>query len=281
MIRKLFYRVFGISLILIYIYIRFVYERLPRGLFFLHIKDNFYEIDFFLMFLTIIFFLISLFFAYFYMKHLLKLPVKIYNTFIIKYLTKFALVIKNSLFAIHELIADNINNSYEKLKKLVKIFYNKLGHKELFLILFFTCFPYVIIIISFLWDVFINFRLYYFYKSLFLLVIPLLFNIWLYFIEDLIGNMEDIENIFLIEHKFLENGEDHFKFVARSENQPMSKDVADYYIKEYLDLVPFSGFLKSYRKLENYYKPRVLFLMYFAYVSGWLFILYKNFMLII
>lgn len=118
--------------------------------------------------------------------------------------------IKEALHAIKDLIAQSVPDSFNKLQRLCTRFYIIFGSHEKSLCFTFILMLYFIVISCFLLDVFLFFKLTYFYKSLILLRFPIIFHVWLHFITDLTSNMELIEEKFQITHRFLPDGRDDF-----------------------------------------------------------------------
>lgn len=135
--------------------------------------------------------------------------------------------------------------------------------------------PYSIITVTFIIDVFIFFRLEYFYKSILLFTVPLLFNIWLNFIQDIASNLNVIYERFFVTHKYLPDGQDSFSFTIRA-GISLTQEHQTYYIQEFLKLIPLQGFLDSYYNIENFYKPVMLCFMHSIYIFGWFYIFITN-----
>lgn len=264
-----FLRIFGFFIIFGYIYMRFILQRLPRDL---SIYTN-QNVNYFLIYLIIISIIICLSMVYLNIKIIERKPSK-HNIFskiyipIIKYIQK-------ALYSITQLIGEKVPDIYIKVRLYSSKFYKTFGHYEKFLFYSFGVFPHLVVVFCFVIDVFYFFKLYYFYNALFLLAIPLIFKLWLHQITEIVGNMEEVENIFIIEHDLSEKG-DKFKFTIKPEYQNEDKELLEFYVKEYLALVPLYGFLESYYLIEYYSRPRVMLFIYLIYSITWIYIAVKN-----
>lgn len=70
--------------------------------------------------------------------------------------------------------------------------------------------------------------------------------------------------------------EEMILFLSRKEEHNISNNDFEYFARTYLKLVLLKGFLDSYYQIENYYKPRVLLLLYIVYLFGWFYIIIVN-----
>jgi len=266
-------RIVGIMLIIFYIYIRFVVKRLPRDLHFYIINGENIIFNYMVAIIGMISILTALIILQVQMKKIFHIPLRVPNNIFIKLLEQLLEFVMNALFTVKQLIANKVPNSYENLRSLVTKFYAKYGHKELKLFIYLIIIPHVILVHCFLFDVVIFFELNYFYRALPLVTIPLLFNIWLNFMKDITSNMESIAKQLIIEHSFLPDGKDKFKFTIRAGiNKQTAEAIMRDDIPEYLKLVPFDGFLKSYHQIESHYKPYLLIFVYSVYLFGWLYV---------
>ena len=110
-----------------------------------------------------------------------------------------------------------------------------------------------------------------------LLGISLLIKLWLHLIEDWVSNLAIVTENLTITHRFLPDGRDHFHFeVKPGFTEQEAELILKYDKEEFLRMVPLKGFLESYLSYEAYYKPRTLFIIYFAYAMGWTYVLFIN-----
>lgn len=275
-INSIYTKFLGVFVLIGFIYYRFIYERLPRSLIFLYKENSTVKLNYLLLFIVIISLTLSIFICIVNYRIILKKPVKIKNYFFVKYLLNFSLIVKDALFSIYKHIADNLENGYDKLRKICMYSYKVFAYKEKYIVIT-DCIFLHIICVSFIYDVLSKFTLYYFYKSIMLLGISLLIKLWIHLLEDWISNMSTVTENLNVTHKFLPDGRDHFHFEVKPGFTPEEAELILKYDKEeFLRMVPLKGFLESYYSYEAYYKPRTLFIIYGIYFIGWLFIVYKN-----
>lgn len=264
-------------IISIYLYFRLIYNRTNNSLYFINIENNIIYFNIYLTFFIFFLFIISTCLIIFILRLYKKKPFNIPNNFITKYINKIIKLIKNSLLVVNEAIAEYIPNSYHLLKNLILNFYKIFGNKEYVLLGVFIVIPYVLISISFLIDTFIYFKFYYFYKTLPLLIIPLLLSILIFLINELLKNLDYIAEDLIITHCFLPNGKDHFIFKVRPH---ISKDAAqgilETCVPEYLLLYPLKGFIESFNNKEFTVKIFSLLFMYLSYFFSCFYIIMLN-----
>lgn len=274
-------RISGILLIIAYVYLRFIRERALSNLYFIEKINEFeYEIFIPLILLCMLFLVSSFTGIYITIKQLYKQPLNIPKNKLTYLLMRVVLFIQNALKAIEEYLGNNIEDSYEKIRNLVLKFYHKYNKKINSIIIIFYCMPYGIVSIIFIWEIFYSFKLNLFYKILPLMLIPLLFLIWFYLIQNLTNNLNMIRDLFNITHERLSNGKDQIILSYKPESNITYADFIQYN-REYLCLLPLEGFLHEYKSLADYYKPRILLFMNICFFSGWFFVLVKNLMFIL
>lgn len=140
--------------------------------------------------------------------------------------------------------------------------------------------PYVILGFTFVFDTFFLFKLYYFYKVLPFIIIPLLYSIFKFLIKDLITNLGYIEEDLIITHCFLHNGKDNFNFKIKPGISPEEGDkILLTSVPEYLFLYPLKGFYESCNIQEAAIKKYFLMVMYSCYFISCSYILYQNIIL--
>ena len=278
-VNSIYTKLLGIFVLLGFVYYRFIYERLPRSLIFLYKENSIVNLDYLLLFIIIISLSISSIICIVNYRIILKKPLKVKNYFFIKYLINFSLIIKEALFSVYKHIADNLENGYDKLRKICMYSYKVFAYKEKYIVIT-DCIFLQIICISFIYDILNKFTLYYFYKTLMLLGVSLLIKLWIHLIEDWVSNITVVTENLNVTHKFLPDGRDHFHFEVKPGFTPEEAAlILEHDKKEFLRMVPLKGFLESYYSYETYYKPRTLFMIYLIYSIGWLFIIYKNIIL--
>lgn len=276
-VKNILLRVSGISVIGSYIYLRFLKESMPSALTLFYRQDFSIIIKYNCLIFLCFIFTLGVIGSYINIKYILKKPLNIPSNILTKSFIYIYKIIKDSLNAVNKMIADNITDSYTKMKTIILFFYKIFGHKEYLLFFCVVIIPYFIISFSFFCDVYIYFEFNYFYKSLILLFIPLFFHIWLFFIENITINMDEIAKSLIIQHSFLDNGEDQFSFkVKPGYTRKQALLILEKDVPEYLALYPLRGFLESYYNLENKYKPYIMLFFYLIYFIGSLYVFVIN-----
>lgn len=276
-INSIYTKILGIFILLAFIYYRFIYERLPRSLLLVYEEYSVIKVKYALLSIIILSFMLSIIICLFNYCVITKKPLTIKESFIVKFLMKFIIIIKDALFSIYKHIADNLENGYNKVRTICIYSYKIFAHKEKYIVIV-DCIILCSICFSFLYDILSNFTLYYFYKSLMLLGINFLIKLWLYLIEDWVSNLSIVTENLNITHRFLPDGRDHFHFEVKPGFTFQEAELIMKHDKEeFLRMVPLKGFLDSYYEYEAFYKPRTLFIIYLLYTIGWSFVLYKNY----
>lgn len=273
---------FGFLLIGIYIYFRFIYKRINDTLYFVYLKnDGLYIKLFFSLFILLMFLLSIYMIVRTIVEFLTSKAIKIPSNIIARIILKGLLLIKESLLAVNDFIGDKVPDSYEKLKKIITIWYNFCKKKELFFLITFVILPYIILGVFFLIDTFIFFKFYYFYKVLPLIVFPLLSSLLNFLIQELLKNLDYISEELIITHSFLPNGKDQFRFnVKPGVSTEDAQDMLKTFIPEYLTLYSIGSYYNFYKDKETSFKKSGLFFMYFCYFIGCSYILIANFIYI-
>lgn len=89
--------------------------------------------------------------------------------------------------------------------------------------------------------------------------------------------MDEIAKSLIIQHSFLDNGEDHFSFkVKPGYPRKQALLILEKDVPEYLSLYPLKGFLESYYNIETSYKPYVMFIFFANYFIGCIYIFVTN-----
>jgi|ERR1700729_409526 len=272
-------RLFGIVFLITFLYLRFIRTRMLLELYFIKIREDFsIEINIYLFLTCLVFFILFLIGIIITIKQILNQPITIPNNMVTRLLGNIIFFIKQALTAVEEVIGNNIDHSYEKLRDLILNFYKNYGYKEKQMILLFVGFPYLSVSCIFLFEILYTFKLYWFYTFLPLLFIPLLFSLWIYLIEKLVHNLNEIEKLFIVSYKKLPNGQDQVILHIKPNINYKDIDIIQYN-NEYLLLMPLKGFIESYHKAYALYATRFRLLMYFLFFLGWAFVLFHNFFL--
>ena len=192
-LKKLFLFLLGSFIVSFIFYFRVIYQRLPKKLFFFKLVafDKIvynYNIIFFVLFLGI-FSVIILLLNY---KKINNVPIKISFESFVKVILKLNLLIKNALFSVFEFVITLIPDAYYKMSKLALNFcYSKLS--SFHYVLGLQYFIRTLILFFLYFDILMFFKLNFFYKSLLLLLIPLIIKLWLYSLRDWSNNKEKFE----------------------------------------------------------------------------------------
>ncbi len=265
-------RILGLIIISVIIYFRLIIERLPKSLNFAITNELKYTI----IIISLLFICTAVIGIYFNIKLLLKIPFS-KNVFS-KFLLFIMSYVEAALVSIYHWIILSVPDSYNKFRRVIDGFYSYLGHRELLLICTVLIMPYVLVGFALSIDVYVCFRLNYFYKTLPFLLVPLLYNIWSYILKDFFSNIENIiKETMTIKHSFLEDGRDHFEFVPKkgTDTTEILRIITED-VPEYLALYKIQGFLSICQQIADYYKPRCLLLFYFNYFIAGIYILMQN-----
>lgn len=268
----------GIGLIILYLYMRFILKRMPRNLYFADLQSDSIIVDYLLIILCISSILIMPLILYTIIKRLRHKDIKIPKNIVIVFLIKILYYILEALSSVKKLILDKIPDSYQKLRDLSLYFYKIYGYKSIKLCLIFIIIPYSVITVMFFIDVFYFFKFKYFYYSLYLLIIPLCYHIWLKLIAETTQKLKEIEKYLDIEYSLCEDGRDDFTFMIKEEYlSEIPENTFIYFTEEYISLIPLKGFLEQYYDIENHYKLRLSLVTYLIYWLGWIYIFTSNY----
>lgn len=186
------------------------------------------------------------------------------------------MIIDNALFQIYNCTELFISDSYNKASCLLQKFYEIFSAHSETLFLFILYSIRLIIVVMFLLDVFVFFRLYYFYKSLYLLSISLVIRLVFFLIKDFITNLEEIHKRLKIE--VIGNDEiTQEPITTYSLQQEYANEDLEYYISQYILCSKLKGYLYIYEKYSDYFGPRINILIYSLYTIGWSYIIFINY----
>ena len=264
---KLFYVLFGFFIISYIIYVRLILVRIPKYL----IMTNPLNYSLIIIMLTWIFICIfiiiksimSIFKFHSSTSKIQKILLNYYNIFY------------DSLTEVYQIIINNIENSYDIISYLAKTFYKYFGQITEGLFLYISYFIRFIIVSSFLFDVFYLFQLKYFYKTLFLLIIPICINVFIYIFKDIANNLEDAESFLSITVVGTDptTNEPIIDYRPRSGNEDID---LTYHIEQFVLCSKLNGYFYVYDFLASYYNPRINIIIYFFYLIGWFHVLLIN-----
>lgn len=263
--------VLGISIIIYLVYIRLLLVRAPRDLTLYNPSLNYK-----LFFLVLIGIFVSLFICYKTIRIIRNLEEK--ETKIQSYLKKINEIIDSSLKTVLEFLLNYIPNNYEMIFNLAKNFYFLFGKRNEGFFVLISLVIRIIIVFLFLIDIFFFFEFNYFYKSLILLCLPLMINLFFYNLREFADNLEEIKSYLII----IDEGKNSegkpittFQLSPGNENLDLT-----YLISQFIICNKIKGYLDGYYFYYYYYGSRFNLVIYFLYLAGWMTIIVKNFLLL-
>lgn len=266
---KNFYLIFGLILVAYMFYIRVILVRLPKDLFLW--DDNKFYFNMCLM--AFIWVTLSIYFIFNSIFSLLKKEIKLNKIKII--LVKLQELIERSLYEVYRLPDKFLDNGYDTLANLANKFYEFWGKRDERIFVFIPYIIRIIILFAFLFDVFVNFKLDYFYRCLILLCFPISITLLFFMLKDFCSNLEDAENMLIIEYEGIDI-EINLPITNYSP-APGYEDIdIEYHVLQYILLNKLNGYLELYLAIQKYYSPSVNLIIYSLYLVGWLFVIIKN-----
>jgi hypothetical protein len=247
------------------IYRRLIVIRLPKSLFIFNDTVDYLSLN-----TVIIGFSISLFCLYQSLHYFFTKNNREYKLF-----TKLGEIIENAILELYKWFCNQIPNIYRKVSLIAEIFY-VLFHKhvECFLLLI-MYFIRLIIVISFLIDIFIFFKFDYFYKSLYLLCISLFIKILIYLLRDFSLNLEEVKLYLNIEDGGIDP-ETQLPITFYSLKDDCKDLNLDFCIKQYILCSKLTGYLRRYDLYANVFAPYFNLILYSLYFIGWSYIILFN-----
>ena len=277
--KKLILLFIGVIIIGSLLYIRVIYHRLPKELYFVNLTENkliiwHYDIII-LICIAIIIAIPILIICY---KQINKISLNINpNNIIIKIIQVLNNIIEEALFIVYEFLINLIPDAYNKLgyNKLAKLALNFCSFCEYKYILGIDYVIRVIIIACLTIDVLVYFKLNLFYKSLLLLVIFLGVKFWLYCLRDWSNNKEIFKEKLDITHENV--GTPHekhkIKFLPAYQHQNLN---LMYYIQQYRNCLTVSQYLANLQEFRDYYNPRFNLMYYSIYLLNFSYVIISN-----
>lgn len=125
MIKNSLLKFVGISIIITFIYLRFIIKRLPQKLT-IHTSET-QSIIHPIIVMGLCAITISIIIIYINLKRIFKKPFMISSNRVFKLAVFLQEFVSKALFSVKELIAQIISNSYSKMYTLIQIFYKKYG----------------------------------------------------------------------------------------------------------------------------------------------------------
>src|SRR5579871_1865098 len=267
--KNFYYFLIGISIVFSTIYFRLIRIRLPREL--LMLQDN--VIKYSIVFMVSVGFAINLYLLILNILTLYSYKPK-ENRFT-HYVNQISETIRRSLFVIYNIIVTHASDSYDKLANLADKFYNYFSTTPETFFPFLKYFVRLLIVLAFLVDVFFFFKLNFFYKALYLLIINILIEILFYILIDFAKNVEDAANALIITPKGV--NPDSGLPITNYERAPGYENInLQFYITQYILCNKLTGYLDYYQRYANFFNPRVAIVIHSLYLIGWIYVLYQN-----
>lgn len=270
----IFHVILGFSIVFYTFYRRVIFIRLPKDLYFWQDDQFNYNL---LLFALIGF---SLCTYIFYKSIKLFFDKGSSTTWINRILYKINLTIENALFEVYTVIGNRMFfNPYTHVSFLAQKFYKYFHKKPETFFLFILYFIRLIILCSFLIDIFIFFKLNYFYKASYLLCISLLVKILFYILKDFSNNLEETASFLDITSLSI-NTETNLPRTSYHLKEKYKHLDLHYHVGQFILCSKISGYLHVYERYSDFFTPRFNILLYFLYTIGWSFILIKNIFLV-
>ena len=264
--------ILGFMIIFYVIYIRFIVIRFPKELYIYDITNN--------LKLRIVFIIfagpsIATYQIVANFRVIFNIHVSFRNSFFEPIIEKLNKILEDSLFETYAFILSKIPDAYEKLSVYSQRFYKTFGNFSEILCLIVEYIIRSVILISFLIDVFIFFRLEFMYKSLDLLLIPLCIKVVFYILKDIASNLDTLKQDLIIIDKGidLETNLPRTSYKFRDINETAD---LQYHIEQYILCFKLSGYLEYYHKYRQFCDPYFSLILCLLYFVGWCFIIGVN-----
>lgn len=268
----------GLSIVTLFFYLRFFRAKTSLNLLFVFFDMQGIHINYKVLLMSILFIFFSsmaLFFNY-------KVKNKVISSWKQGYteiLTTFLKLIQKSLESFEGYIFTYIPDAYIKIRILSMMYYKRFRYNTYYINFTVLLFSYGIISLIFLYEVFFLFTLKFFYLVLPLITLPLILAYLMRLIALVCDNLDTIENLLIIKHNFLPDGQDHFIFY-KNLNISLTNEQFISYQREYLTIYPLRGFLSEYHDISKRTKPYFQCIMYGSYILGWGYVLLNNLILL-
>lgn len=264
--KKYNYLLLGFVIVTYIIYLRVFRERLPKDLY----VGN--PINLNLCLIVFIGFFMSLYIIYVNTTLLYKKTKK--ENLLQKFSSKIAQIIQEALEEVFNFIGQVIGEkSYTFLSSFAQNFHNIFFKYHAGILFIISYSVRCIIFIVFFCDIFIFFRFNYFYKSLILLIIPIIISIITFLLKNFASNLE-LMSSFLDTEEAEELGDPVTKFTPSLGNEDID---LSYHVEQFILCTKIQNYLDIYNDFKDYYTPRCNILLYSLYAIGWAFIITKNF----
>lgn len=259
----------GLLIIFYTFYNRLIVIRLPKSL----IIFNENVLNYILLVFILFNFFISCFLLIINIRQILDY--KNSNGFFKSLVEKITYYLDNVLFEVYNYFLNLLPNSYEKMSKIASYFYS-IFHKyteELFVLILFTI--RLSIVIAFLIDVFVFFKLHYMYKMLYLLCFSLTIRCVFYILRDFSKNLQEIESYLdmkLVGYDYKDDLPIH-EYSLKEEFQHLD---LPYYASHYILTSKLTGYLERYDYYSRVYTPYFNIMLYTLYLIGWSYVIIVN-----
>jgi len=252
----------GFFIIFLVFYHRVIIERLPKDL---HLFIPDFNFPLFFVMLSWLFLCLNI--IYFNCKIILNIKIK--QTRLTKYSSKLSDIIDIALHKVYGFFVSLVPNMYYYVSNFCWHFYSLFHNLREDFFLKISYIIRFILVFVFLYDVFVLFKLHYFYKCLIFLIIPIIKNLIFFILRDYAQALEHISPALKIDII----NEEHYIF---SKNVGYEHIDLNSYIQEFIQCTKIQGYLDEHRAYSEYYTFRVYFVIYFLYLFGWLFVIFKN-----
>ncbi len=204
---------------------------------------------------------------------------KVTESYFFKKMLQINTIIENALYELYHYIGNIFKDPYDMISYITQKFYKYFGDISETFFLFILYFIRFTILLCFLIDVFIYFRLELMYKSLYLLCISLLIKLFLFILRDFSTNLEDLRSFLIIEDRGIDQ-ETKLPITDYSLKENYKKLNLEYYVGQFILCSKISGYLEMYDRYSRFFSPYLNIIIYFLYFLGWLYVLYINFFIL-
>lgn len=256
------------SLIVFYIiYRRFIFTRLPKSLWIMNYIT--FEIRYNVIITVSIGLIVSFIVLYQSLRTIMNKESN--NNIITQTLKRFNDFVDQALFETYNFLLEHIPDSYHKISTFAYYFYETFSKYPETFFIFLLYIIRVIILISFLIDVFIYFKLYYMYKALYLLCISLFIKLIIYVLKDFAKNL-DIAKSYLIIKPIGIDEITQLPITEYSLNPEHSDVDLHYHIGQYILCNKVSGYFDMYDRYHDFFSPYFKLFLYLIYLISWCYI---------
>jgi hypothetical protein len=273
--KYLIYFIIGFLLISFVVYFRILYKRLPKILWFYESIGEFLYWNIPIVVFVFLMLIFSCLMIFLSIRGITETTIIIKPNKLVLFFIHLTDMVKKSLYVVYSFITNKIPDGFNKVGKLIMLFFNsKLSKFEY--ILFIKLFIRSLICIFFIYDVFVCFKLEFFYKGLILLIINIIIDIWMFTIKDWsTTNIQAAKNLLDVEsfNVGLPDEYHNIKFSKKYEN--LNLDL-NYHIEIYRNLGTMCDFSEAYDCTKRYYTQRFNLIYYTIILLSCGYIILKN-----